>query len=534
MTERAWAIVWAQWRALRNMSPRSGLAGLFVTAVGTVLWYGTWTVVALAVAALVRETVDGEKLRGLLGPALLLAFLYWQVIPVMMVSAGASLQMRRLRVYPIPRGELFTLEVLLRVTTAAEMVIVLAGASIGLFLNPKFSGLNAVAFFPFILFNLYLSTGIRDLLTRLLNRRKAREIGVLIVVLVAAIPQVLLMRYDLGNWKGIGAKLPHLAWPWTVTSSLITGEWNALNAGAMVCWVAVAYLFGRWQFERGLRFDEEAARASAGKQRDGGNWLDRLYRLPSAALPDPLGTMVEKELRSLMRSPRFRIAFFMGFSFGLLIWLPAAFGKRGGSGWIETNFLVILFSYSLLLLSEVSIWNVLGFDRSAAQVYWLAPVRLWQMLVSKNIAIALFFVLEMAIITVVCALLGLAVTLKAVWESSLVCLLMMVFLMAVGNLSSVYAPRGVDGNQTWKRGSAGRFQAMLLLIYPLLLLPFVFAYWARQVWESDRVFYGLIAATAVVAVVLYGLALEKAAQAAGERREGILTALARGDGPVAA
>jgi ABC-2 type transport system permease protein len=533
MRERAWAIVWAQWRSLRNIRPRSGVAGLLVSAVGTVVWYGAWLAVSVAVAALVRETSDPEKLRRLLGPGLLLAFLYWQVIPVMMVSSGASLQMRQLKVYPIPRSELFTLEVLLRITTALEMALVLAGASIGLLLNGRLNGLFAAAFLPYVLFNLYLSTGVRDLLTRVLNRRRMRETGVLIVVLVAALPQILLQREG-SPWKRLESMLPDFPWPWTVTAQLVSGHWTAGNGTAMLVWLVAAYAFGRSQFERGLNFDEEAARASGGAGRECEGWQDRIYRLPSAVLPDPLGTMVEKELRSLIRSPRFRVAFLMGFSFGLLVWLPMALGGKSSGGWLGRNVLVVLFSYSLLLLSEVSIWNVLGFDRSAAQVYWLAPVRLWQMLAAKNVAIALFFLLEMAIITLVCVALGLRVTLLSLSESALVCYVMMVFLMSVGNLSSVYTPRGVDGNQTWKRGSAGRFQAMLLLIYPVLLLPFAFAYWAREVWESTAVFYGVVGFTAALAVIAYGLAMEHAVRVAGARREQILTALAQGGGPVAA
>ena len=44
---------------------------------------------------------------------------------------------------------------------------------------------------------------------------------------------------------------------------------------------------------------------------------DRFFRLPSLVLPDPLAAIVEKELRSLARTPRFRTVFIMGFTFGL-------------------------------------------------------------------------------------------------------------------------------------------------------------------------------------------------------------------------
>ena len=44
-------------------------------------------------------------------------------------------------------------------------------------------------------------------------------------------------------------------------------------------------------------------------------------------LADRFGVLVEKDIRFLSRAPRFRLVFLMGFTFGLLIWLPLAFGR---------------------------------------------------------------------------------------------------------------------------------------------------------------------------------------------------------------
>ncbi len=35
---------------------------------------------------------------------LLLIFLYWQVVPLLMAATGSSLELRKLRAYPIPAG----------------------------------------------------------------------------------------------------------------------------------------------------------------------------------------------------------------------------------------------------------------------------------------------------------------------------------------------------------------------------------------------------------------------------------------------
>ena len=90
-----------------------------------------------------------------------------------------------------------------------------------------------------------------------------------------------------------------------------------------------------------------------------------MLRLPSRLLPDPIGILVEKEVRFLSRAPRFRLVFFMGFTFGLIIWLPLLL--RGGqpAGFFGQNLLSLVSLYACLLLGEVLFWNSFGFDRQA-------------------------------------------------------------------------------------------------------------------------------------------------------------------------
>ena len=63
---------------------------------------------------------------------------YWQIAPVISAGLGASLELRKLLIYPIPHGKLFTVEVLLRITNCAEMLILIAGAATGLLRNPMY------------------------------------------------------------------------------------------------------------------------------------------------------------------------------------------------------------------------------------------------------------------------------------------------------------------------------------------------------------------------------------------------------------
>jgi ABC-2 type transport system permease protein len=533
MNPQARAIVWAQWRTLINFYPRARRGGLLLSALLTAAWYGLWILIGFAAAIAVAESTNRAELYGFLAPGLLLAFLYWQVIPILLASTGASLDMRRLRIYPIPHAQLFGLEVLLRVSISVEMLILISGVVAGMVRNPLLKGWHAAAFVPFIFFNLSVSVGLRDLLTRILGRRRFREVAVLVLVLASMLPQLLVYTGVPEPLKRFFDQAAVILWPWSATARMLLGDWRWIQVVGLLAWTGAAYVFGRRQFERTLRFDEEAARARGPAGSRAPSLTERLFRCPSAILGDPLATMVEKELRSLIRAPRFRVTFLMGFFIGLMIWVSITLGGAGGRGMRE-NFLAFVFAYSVMLLSEVSVWNVLGFDRSAAQIYWLAPVRASAVLAAKNIAAAVFVFLQLSGITLVCVVFRLPIRPAMVLEAFLVSFLFVMFLMAAGNLSSVHQPRAVDPNQNWKRGSAGRTQALLLLLYPVLAIPFVFAYFARWAWEAEWAFYGVLGVTAMAAAAAYGIALEEASAVAQGQKEWILATLSEGEGPVSA
>src|SRR5580658_9559930 len=132
--KQARAILWAQWRTLRNFYPRTGIA--WASIIGFI-WYGAWLVAALTAGRLLASPDNMELIRTALPGGLLLVFLYWQVVPLLMAATGASLEMRKLKGYPIPVRQLFAIEVLLRVTAAIEMFMVLLGVVAGIFFNPR-------------------------------------------------------------------------------------------------------------------------------------------------------------------------------------------------------------------------------------------------------------------------------------------------------------------------------------------------------------------------------------------------------------
>ncbi|MSV35603.1 MAG: hypothetical protein EXQ47_08410 [Bryobacterales bacterium] len=525
------AIFWAQWCTLCNFYPRKGVAW---TAIVGIVWYGLWSTVAFVLLQAFRNTENLFIVRQALPGGLLLMFLYWQAVPILLAATGSSLDLKRLRVYPIPAKHLFGIEVLLRITSAVEMALLLAGIIIGALFNPKLTSGSVLAATLFLPFNLIVAVGLRDLVGRLLARRQIREIVFFILVLSAALPQLFLARQGTigpqfrlllahDSWQG---------WPWNAAANLVLGNQTGGSLAVLLGWIFCAFAFSAWQFARTLRFDAEAAASSAGGPRPAG-WLEWFYRLPSVLLRDPLGALVEKEVRSLVRSARFRLVFLMGFTFGLVIWLPMVFAPRGPLGnFFVQNYLTVVSVYSLMLMSEVCFWNVFGFDRSAAQFYFVAPVSFKRILAAKNLTAVFFIVIEIAVVSAVCFMLRMPLDSRRVWEAYGVAAVMILLLFAAGNQLSIHQARGVNPANSLRTSATGRLQAMLFGVYPVAFLPVGLAYLARYAFGSQAVLYGMLALDAAVALLVYRISLASAAQAAVATKERMLAALSTGDGPI--
>jgi ABC-2 type transport system permease protein len=530
--KHARAILWAQWRTLRNFYPRSGVA--WASIIG-LIWYGSWLVAAVTTERLLSQPANLDLVRNALPGGLLLVFLYWQVVPLLMAATGASLDVRKLIAYPIPVRQLFAIEVLLRVTAAIEMVMVLLGAMAGLFFNPRLPALGALAIVPYMVFNLLLAVGIRDLVVRLLARKRIREIVVLAMVLGVAMLQFLVTRNALsGSLRVVAGGDELKAWPWTAAANLAQGREAAMSLTYLLAWCVIGSAFGLWQFSRTLSFDADEAGASRAPVRSGVSLMERFFRLPSALFRDPLGALVEKEVRFLARSPRFRLVFLMGFTFGLVIWLPVALGRSGVTqSFLGNNYLTVVSVYSLLLLSEVCFWNSFGFDRSAAQLYFLAPVSFSTVLIGKNLSALMFIFMEILVVTGVCALLGMPLNPLKLSEAFAVAGVVSLFLLGAGNLMSVRQARGVNPDSSFRTGAAGRVQAVLLVVYPIAFVPAGLAYLARYAFSSEVAFFAVLALDALVGAVVYKVALESAVESAMDMKEKLLAVLAAGDGPIA-
>ena len=71
-----------------------------------------------------------------------------------------------------------------------------------------------------------------------------------------------------------------------------------------------------------------------------------------------------------------------------------------------------------------------------------------------------------------------------------------------------------------------------MLTFPVALTPVVLAYLARYAFESEWAFFGVLSFGMMLAAIFYFYSMSSAVKAAEERKEQIITALSRGEGPI--
>jgi ABC-2 type transport system permease protein len=527
------AIVWAQSRTSRNFFLRANKGGLFLKWLLGLLWYGVWLLGAAGAAFLVSGRVPMGIVEKAFPGALFLIFFFWQLFPVILASQGAFIDMRRLLVYPIPSSQLFLLETVLRVTTAIEMILVCCGLIIGLLLNPDVPLWSPLPILLFMALNLLLATGIKSLLDRLFKKKGVRELMMVVFLGLILAPQFFAAVVQDGAapqfqfLQRFGAVFRVM--PWSAAASLALGKLSGLAVASLAASTAIAFVFARLQFARTLLLDEDSGGAGRSAVSSDESWFGRIARWPSLLLLDPLAALVEKDIRTLSRAPRFRLLFLIAGTFGAVLWLPQV--MRARDGWLAHNYITMATLYGMLVLGEVLYWNVFGFERASVQHWFVTPVRFGAVLRAKNVVAVVYTLLAMALLSSIAAVLPVGVGIRQVVDALAAASVCLVCVMSAGNLTSVYMPRPIDASQAW-RNSGGKVQFLLLFAYPLLLIPVAIAHLARWATESYWAYHTVLAVAFLIALCFYTVATETAEAVAEQRKEQIVTALSHQSGPV--
>lgn len=520
---------------MRNHLPRTSLGAALLWLI-SLLWYGAYAAAAVALAVMLPAAPIAD-LREWLPAGLLAVFLYWQVVPLFTLSTGWSLQLNKLQIYPVSNGALFGIEVLLRFSTAPEMILVLTGAMIGLERRPGTPLLSALFVFLFIPLNLFLSLAIRELLLHSFERNRFRELFAILLIGIAVLPQMF-FRTSLGHrFKPFFLAASQGAiTPWHEVATLSSSRFSLLDLTLLLMWTAACFLLARWQFAKSLSQDEtfRAGTSAAAKRRLAEakpSPLQKLLDFPNRVFSDPMAALLQKEFQSLLRMPRFRVMFGMACIFSVVIFFPMTLNSHG-SAFIAQNFLPMVTLYGLLLLSDVLLLNIFGFDRRATQLYFIVPVALKTVIRAKNLTAIVFVVLQTAAVLLIAALMRLTISplnlANAIGASAVVG----IFFLSAGNLMSVGMPRGIDPTQTFKKQAGGKTQLWLFVCSLGMFVLVGFAFLARWALRSNWALAGVLALEFIIGLIVYRVATESAIDRALRDRERILEALSRGPAPV--
>jgi ABC-2 type transport system permease protein len=525
---------------LLSMRLRTGTrrGGAVFSAITGLFFYGFWAFLAWGALIFFSSADQAPYFVPALTAGLMFVMLYWQFAPVISASFGASLDLRKLLAYPIPHGKLFLVEILLRVATCGEMLIVVGGVVIGLLRNPVYGPRHSPEILGgaliFGAMNILLSAGTRNWIERIFLRTKLREVVLFLFIVVGLLPRLILMM----NVKK-SAVLPfipmQIAWPWAAAGRLMLGEPVALSMAAALGWLAAAWIFSRWQFERSIRYDASPGKlrkASASGIGDSprGGLTDRFFRLPSRFLPDPVAALAEKEFRTLSRIPRFRLIYAMSLVFGIIALFPNLRRVHQADSFLSQNALLFISLYGLLILGQISYWNCFGFDRSAAQGYFSWPIRFRDVLIAKNLTVISLMVAQILIIALIASAAHVPASPAKIAETVIVMLIASLYWLAMGNICSVRMPRALDPDKM--NQMSNKMQALTILIAPFLLVPLVIAYWSRWFFENDLLFAGLLVISAIIGGIFYWVGLDSAVNMALARRESMLAELSRSEGPL--
>jgi ABC-2 type transport system permease protein len=520
------AVLWAQFRTARNFLPRTSVGAIAVWFV-SLLWYGIYATIA-AVLAISVPSASFRALERFLPVGLLAMLLFWQLFPLMTLSGGWSLELNKILVYPIRRRTLFTMEVLLRLTTAPEMLLILAGLITGLLRRRDLHSIEVLSLLLYVPLNLFLSEAIRGAVNRLLGRRRLKKFVVLLLVAISVLPS-LIVNTRLGDklQPSLLSAARFSGAPWAELSSLVLGH-LPLRTLTLVCvWIAIFFWLARREFFLMISTDQIAFQsASSLSERKFTGVGEAFFQLPAKFFRDPLAVLIEKDLRVLSRSPRFRLIFGMACLLSVVVFFPLAYG-RAHSNVIAHNYLPAINLYGLLIVGETLLWNAWGLDRRAAQVYFVAPVPLATVIRAKNIVA----VAAIAIMTLTIAFIGSVVRnsyqVTEFAGSIFVMAVVTVFCLGIGNFTSVWMPRPIDPNQSMKTQNNAKASALLLLCLPLVGIPLALAYLARWAFSAEWAFFLVLAIDFVAGLILYEVLTGSAIQRAERDREKILSILSK-------
>ena len=400
-----------RWNLLKNNLQRRNnrwdLIGMILAAAGSAVMVLGFCV-AFYMGTFFFLTRNRESWMSLLYWAI---FLWWQLVPVLVAGFGANFEFRNLLRFPLSLRAFYILGLgygfadFAAVSSLCWIASMVAATAVG---QIQLLPVMVLASLLFILVNVTLERLIGSWLEKIFANRRAREVLVGLFVLSMVSMNFLNLALQHSSGRGTRPKilhvLPYFSWlPGSLAGNAIATATEAdskgmlLMLGGLLVWLgATSWLL--WMRYRAQYLGEElseSAAPSAGKR--GARKQMASLDLPGFLSP-PVAGVMRKEFHYLTRN---------GFSFLTLIVPPVmviffTLEFAGNNSQIKEHgvapqfFFPAAMAYLILILLSPA-YNSFAFEGHGIQSYFMAPVRMRDILVGKNLFLVCVVIVELTI-----------------------------------------------------------------------------------------------------------------------------------------
>jgi ABC-2 type transport system permease protein len=183
-------------------------------------------------------------------------------------------------------------------------------------------------------------------------------------------------------------------------------------------------------------------------------------------------------------------------------------------------------------LSDALLLNNFGFDRAAAQLYFSSPLALSIVVRAKNLAAVLLIGLQSLLVPLLSILFHMRVTVLSTVAGLASSAVATVFLLATGNMLSVYFPRPNDPRSAFRNQRGARIQLWLLACSLGMFVLVGFAFLARWATDRDWVLLAVLGLEFAIGLIVYRISLQSAIERALSTQEQIVAALSKNTAPL--
>ena len=551
-------IAWLRWRIFVNSMRRKGASAEFVVKV---LSYPVLALMILGPgvgAGFAGYYCVSNGMDQYLAIPLWIIFALWQFIGASTSTTGPSFDLSTLVRFPLRYRDYFLILLsfgLLDPPTLAGIACLIA-MSIGI-------GIAAPALFPwaalslavYALCNILFSRMLYSWLERWLAQRRTRELITGLILLFSLGFQF--ASQFAGRFSG---SRHHAALsPWMKTAEHVLLIANGLLPPGLTSsaiehihgglpWIAIAAFGGLLLYAAGflvvlhLRIyaqyrGENLSETSAKRTITTGIRKSRPAEEPQAAsvmnaaeyMPVRVRMGLVKELRYLLRSgPKLYVLVMPVF---IVLLFSARSSGMNYMGVGRGEFATYLFSYACAytqLLLVGMLYNSLGSDGAGVQFYFLAPLRMRDVLLAKNLLVGIILVLEIVLTYITAAFLSAPASLSLAAATIAWTLFTFLVNATVGNIRSLNSPKAIDPSKMRGQNISGMSGLISVVITAGCVglgavAVLVSKYLQTSYWAAAGVFLLL----AGVAFGVYRMMLRQLDEIAKENAENLIAELCK-------